>query len=382
MRGGGPGWGDGGDEGTRTPDPRDANAVLFQLSYIPTAAGAARHRTGAECSTEAGCGRLAGAPWEAAGRPPEAPGRAGPERRCGADARSNRSRWPLTDQNICSIIGGPMTTPPQDLTAALATLQARWGAAAPRRAGWRDAGRGTASNEDAGAVVGALATVPLRAPDPSETPAARLAPGRVVSTGFAALDAILGPGGLPRSASVALRGEASSGTTTLALRLVAEAQAAGLIAAWLDLSRSFDPGGGRRSRRGAGVAGGRHAGEHGRGAVDRRLAAVGPVGGSPRGGPADLRRAGCPTRGAVVHGAHARNLEAEPGGSPARLRGAARPAGGARPAGRRRSSSSSSRPAYRPAWRAPWRRPPVSAWSWRGGRGSTSAGMSSGSRRR
>jgi hypothetical protein len=28
----------GGDEGTRTPDPRDANAVLFQLSYIPTRA--------------------------------------------------------------------------------------------------------------------------------------------------------------------------------------------------------------------------------------------------------------------------------------------------------------------------------------------------------
>ena len=30
--------GSGGDEGTRTPDPRDANAVLFQLSYIPTRA--------------------------------------------------------------------------------------------------------------------------------------------------------------------------------------------------------------------------------------------------------------------------------------------------------------------------------------------------------
>jgi hypothetical protein len=28
----------GGDEGTRTPDPRDANAVLSQLSYIPTGA--------------------------------------------------------------------------------------------------------------------------------------------------------------------------------------------------------------------------------------------------------------------------------------------------------------------------------------------------------
>ena len=138
-----------------------------------------------------------------------------------------------------------MTASPQDLTAALATLQARWGAAAPRRtgrpAGRPDRGLGAASSDGFGAVVGALATVPLRAPDPSEAPVARPASGRVVSTGFAALDAILGPGGLPRSASVALRGEASSGTTTLALRLVAEAQAAGLIAAWLDLSRSFDP---------------------------------------------------------------------------------------------------------------------------------------------
>jgi hypothetical protein len=32
----GSGGDSGGDEGTRTPDPRDANAVLFQLSYIPT----------------------------------------------------------------------------------------------------------------------------------------------------------------------------------------------------------------------------------------------------------------------------------------------------------------------------------------------------------
>ena len=32
----------GGDEGTRTPDPRDANAVLSQLSYIPTADRVAR----------------------------------------------------------------------------------------------------------------------------------------------------------------------------------------------------------------------------------------------------------------------------------------------------------------------------------------------------
>ena len=41
----------GGDEGTRTPDPRDANAVLFQLSYIPTEAAGAGRLTGRECST-------------------------------------------------------------------------------------------------------------------------------------------------------------------------------------------------------------------------------------------------------------------------------------------------------------------------------------------
>jgi RecA/RadA recombinase len=64
---------------------------------------------------------------------------------------------------------------------------------------------------------------------------------RIVRTGFAALDAILGPGGLPRSAAVAIRGDGSSGRTTLVLRLAAEAQATGAIVAWLDCSRSFDP---------------------------------------------------------------------------------------------------------------------------------------------
>ena len=114
-----------------------------------------------------------------------------------------------------------------DVTAALATLQARWGSAAPRAVG---------------EVVGALATVPL----PSEMPTLpdvtpRADEGSIVRTGFAALDAILGLGGIPRQAGLALRGDHSSGKTTLAMRLVAEAQAAGSIAAWLDLSRSLDP---------------------------------------------------------------------------------------------------------------------------------------------
>jgi recombination protein RecA len=77
----------------------------------------------------------------------------------------------------------------------------------------------------------------VEAPQPGGTELA----GRIVPTGFTALDAILGPGGLPRSASVAIRGDGSSGRTTLVLRLAAEAQATGAIVAWLDLSRSFDP---------------------------------------------------------------------------------------------------------------------------------------------
>jgi RecA/RadA recombinase len=82
------------------------------------------------------------------------------------------------------------------------------------------------------------------APEPTTLP--RESPGsggveRIVRTGFPALDAILGPGGLPRSASVAFRGDASSGKTTLALRLAAEAQVDGAIVAWLDLARALDP---------------------------------------------------------------------------------------------------------------------------------------------
>jgi hypothetical protein len=106
-----------------------------------------------------------------------------------------------------------------DVSAALASLQTRWGAAAPR-------------------VVGALATAPLPAERETESGGSV---DRIVRTGFPALDAILGPGGLPRSASVAFRGEASSGKTTLALRLAAEAQAEGAIVAWLDLARALDP---------------------------------------------------------------------------------------------------------------------------------------------
>jgi RecA/RadA recombinase len=124
-----------------------------------------------------------------------------------------------------------MTVPSTDLATALATLRSRWGAAAPGYAG---------------EVVGALATVPLESPGdpdgaPTGAPDRQVDQDRVLSTGFAELDAILGPGGVPRGMGVSVRGGVSSGRTTLALRLAAEAQAAGSIVAWLDLTSTLDP---------------------------------------------------------------------------------------------------------------------------------------------
>jgi recombination protein RecA len=87
---------------------------------------------------------------------------------------------------------------------------------------------------------GALALAPVPGPATHHDP---LAPALddIVSTGFPSLDEVLGPGGLSRQASAAFRGDLSSGKTTLVLRCIAEAQARGSIAAWLDLPRAFDP---------------------------------------------------------------------------------------------------------------------------------------------
>ncbi|HXQ96118.1 MAG TPA: hypothetical protein VN800_04270 [Candidatus Acidoferrales bacterium] len=130
----------------------------------------------------------------------------------------------------------------EPLTTALARLEARWGSAAVRLGNGDAAAAGPPSSSIGSVsfpVEGALAPLPHLAP-PSPGPLVPL-DDRVVPTGFPALDAILGPGGLVREAQVTLRGEQSCGKTTLALRLVAEAQARGAIAAWLDLGRAFDP---------------------------------------------------------------------------------------------------------------------------------------------
>ncbi len=63
----------------------------------------------------------------------------------------------------------------------------------------------------------------------------------VISTGSLALDLALGVGGIPRGRIVEVYGPESSGKTTLALHLIAEAQKAGGIAAFIDAEHAQDP---------------------------------------------------------------------------------------------------------------------------------------------
>jgi len=62
-----------------------------------------------------------------------------------------------------------------------------------------------------------------------------------IPTGSLALDAALGIGGVPRGRIIEIYGPESSGKTTLALQIVAEAQAAGGIAAFIDAEHALDP---------------------------------------------------------------------------------------------------------------------------------------------
>ncbi|HEX7490128.1 MAG TPA: hypothetical protein VF337_00300 [Candidatus Limnocylindrales bacterium] len=126
-----------------------------------------------------------------------------------------------------------MATPPPSVQAALSSLQERLGGAAPRWGATLPSGRVE--------VVGALAVSPqpgLPADLPTDLPTSS---DRAISSGFLALDAILGLGGLPRSATTSLHGGGTSGKTTLALQAVAQVQAAGGIVAYLDMTRSLDP---------------------------------------------------------------------------------------------------------------------------------------------
>ncbi len=63
----------------------------------------------------------------------------------------------------------------------------------------------------------------------------------VIPTGALSLDAALGIGGVPRGRIVEIYGPESSGKTTLALQILAEAQAAGGVVAFIDAEHALDP---------------------------------------------------------------------------------------------------------------------------------------------
>ena len=63
----------------------------------------------------------------------------------------------------------------------------------------------------------------------------------VIPTGSISLDAALGVGGFPRGRVVEIFGPESSGKTTIALQVIAEAQAAGGTAAFIDAEHALDP---------------------------------------------------------------------------------------------------------------------------------------------
>jgi len=63
----------------------------------------------------------------------------------------------------------------------------------------------------------------------------------VIPTGSIGLDAALGVGGVPRGRIIEIFGPESSGKTTLALHIVAEAQKKGGICAYIDAEHAMDP---------------------------------------------------------------------------------------------------------------------------------------------
>lgn len=64
----------------------------------------------------------------------------------------------------------------------------------------------------------------------------------VIPSGCLALDVALGVGGMPRGRVVEIFGPESSGKTTVALHVIAEAQARGGYAAFIDAEHALDPG--------------------------------------------------------------------------------------------------------------------------------------------
>src|SRR6185436_10803055 len=85
----------------------------------------------------------------------------------------------------------------------------------------------------------ALSSLDFRLPHSSDLRAA-VAPMEAISTGSISIDYALGIGGLPRGRVIEIFGPESSGKTTLALQVIAEAQRGGGVAAFVDAEHALD----------------------------------------------------------------------------------------------------------------------------------------------
>ena len=132
----------------------------------------------------------------------------------------------------------------------------------------------------------------------------------VIPSGSLALDIALGVGGIPRGRIIEVFGPEGSGKTTVCLHMIAEAQAKGGIAAFIDAEHALDPTYARElgveHRRAAGLP----AGLRRAGARDRRHARA--VGGARHRGRRLGGRARAPGRDRGRDGRHARR----PAGAP------------------------------------------------------------------
>ncbi len=105
----------------------------------------------------------------------------------------------------------------------------------------------TATSSDAGekqkAIEDALKEIRAKFGDESIATYGSGTPKKIASipTGSLGLDSALGIGGLPRGRIIEIFGPESSGKTTLALHVIAEAQKAGGVAAFVDAEHALDP---------------------------------------------------------------------------------------------------------------------------------------------
>src|SRR5687767_15566504 len=68
-----------------------------------------------------------------------------------------------------------------------------------------------------------------------------IVPVSAISSGAVSLDHALGVGGFPRGRICEIFGPESSGKTTIALQVIAQAQATGGMAAFVDVEHALDP---------------------------------------------------------------------------------------------------------------------------------------------